>query len=76
LAQALVEKTFVIEVATGEMRWVFEKPPAPINGTSELEFSPDSIFLANGGDEGIAYIWNVNSGELVHELPFVQKASA
>jgi WD40 repeat protein len=70
LATALIEDTSVIEVATGEVRWTFEKEPAPINGTIELEFSPDSTLLANGGSEGIAYIWDVNSGEPVHEFPF------
>ncbi len=63
------QKTQIISTEDGIVQKEFEKPIAPINSTNVLKISPNDMFLANGGAEERAYLWDIASGELAFELP-------
>ncbi len=70
IAAAFIEETHVIDVATGDIKWIFEKDFAAVSGTLIVLFSPDSTLLIIAGAEEIVYVWNVITGELVYKFPF------
>lgn len=70
IASAFIEETHVIDVATGDIKWIFEKDFAAVSGTNVVLFSPDSTLLIIAGAEEIVYVWNVITGELVNKFPF------
>lgn len=68
------EVIYLIDVNTGDLIRNFEKPFSGLTGTSSLAFSPDGIYLAAGGYQQAIYVWNINNGELVYELPYKDNA--
>lgn len=57
----------IYDMLTGTIVQEILKPEAPIVGTKSLTFSPDGFYLAAGGSEQTVYIWETDSGELIHE---------
>ena len=56
-------------VATGELVWSFDKGVSGINGTTSYAFSGNGVLLAAGGFEQVVHVLNVETGELIYELP-------
>jgi WD40 repeat protein len=56
-------------VASGELLWSFDKGTAGVIGTTSYAFSSDGSMLAAGGFEQIGHVLDVETGELLYELP-------
>lgn len=64
------EYIYLIDMYSGDIIAAYEKPFAALTGTRSLAFSPDGNYLAAGGNQEFVYVWDVNDGSLVFELPF------
>lgn len=64
------EYIYLIDMDRGDTIAAYEKPFAALTGTRSLAFSPDGNYLAAGGNQEFVYVWDVNDGSLVFELPF------
>lgn len=55
----------IFDTLNWELKGQIEKQ----NGYTALDFSPDGVLIATGNVNENVYVWNVNTGELVHTLP-------
>lgn len=64
------EYIYLVDMVSGDTVAAYEKPFAALTGTRSLAFSPDGNYLAAGGNQEFVYVWDVNDGSLIFELPF------
>jgi len=64
------EYIYLVDMGSGDTVAAYEKPFAALTGTRSLAFSPDGNYLAAGGNQEFVYVWDVNDGSLIFELPF------
>jgi WD40 repeat protein len=61
---------YLLDINTGELVQTLKKPLAGLSGTRAMAFSPDDVYLAAGGYQMAVYIWNVEWGARVYDLPY------
>ena len=53
------------DLASGEIEWELEAHDGMIN---DLAFSADGASLVTAGDDGVAVLWDLTSGKVLHRL--------
>ena len=60
--------TDILNTNTGDLEYHFVKPLSDRSGTHAQAFSPDGKIFAEGGHGQILFIWDIQTGELLHQI--------